>query len=133
MAGEKKNITQSLFDILIGELIDSVGERSPLDLCLSGDRKAIAAIPLRYRLIALGFVQHLSLEDVNSRLERTAVPGSMHEVSGKRLSSTRSVTAFPMTSGGRWKKTARMYGPSFSTVRVFLLLPHCPFWISDPI
>ena len=70
MAGEKKNTTRSAFDILIGELVDSVGKCSPLELCLSGDRKAIAAIPLRYRLIALGFVQHLTLEDVNSRLEK---------------------------------------------------------------
>ena len=79
MAGEKKNITRSPFDILISELADSVGECSPLDLCLS-DRKdiaaiphrnrLIAAIPLRYRLIALGFVKHLSLEEVNSRLEK---------------------------------------------------------------
>ena len=70
MAGEKKNITQSPFDILIADLVGSVGERSLLDLCLSGDRKAIATIPLRYRLIALGFVKHLSLEDINSRLEK---------------------------------------------------------------
>ena len=70
MAGAKKNTTRSAFDILIGELVDSVGKCSPLELCLSGDRKAIAAIPLRYRLIALGFVQHLTLEDVNSRLEK---------------------------------------------------------------
>lgn len=70
MADSKKNAPQSPFDLLIGELVDDVEGRSPLDLCLSGDRKAIAAIPLRYRLIALGFVQHLSLEEVNTRLTK---------------------------------------------------------------
>ncbi|MBR6089042.1 MAG: hypothetical protein IKP86_03850 [Anaerolineaceae bacterium] len=41
---------------------------SLLDLCISGDRKQIAAVPLRYRLIALGFVRKLSLEELNKKL-----------------------------------------------------------------
>ena len=47
----------------------NTGENDSLvDVCLSGSMKKISAIPLRYRLIALGFVQKLSLEDVNNKL-----------------------------------------------------------------
>ncbi|MBQ4514910.1 MAG: hypothetical protein II969_18095 [Anaerolineaceae bacterium] len=65
----KKNIKgNSLWDNLIGELMSAKKSESPLSICLSGDRKKIAAVPLRYRLIALGFVQGLQLEDVNKKL-----------------------------------------------------------------
>ncbi len=59
---------QSLFDALIGELMSTGEGISPVDICLSGDSRKIAAVPLRYRLIALGFVQRLSLEEVNKKL-----------------------------------------------------------------
>lgn len=59
---------QSLFDSLISELISADPGKSLLDICLSGNQKAIRSVPLRFRLIALGFVKGLSLEEVNSRL-----------------------------------------------------------------
>ncbi|MBE5999951.1 MAG: hypothetical protein E7239_00885 [Sarcina sp.] len=58
-------------DILFAELARasvSADYASILDLCLHGRQKEIAAIPLRYRLIALGFVKKLSPEEVNRRL-----------------------------------------------------------------
>ena len=60
----------SLFDNLISELMNTGEGESLVDLCLSGDSRIIAAVPLRYRLIALGFVQKLSLEEVNEKLIR---------------------------------------------------------------
>ena len=68
MAAKKRTQDGSLLDGLIGELMSTGEAESPVDICLSGSRKQIAAVPLRYRLIALGFVQKLSLEDVNKKL-----------------------------------------------------------------
>ena len=67
MAGRKAAKGQSMFDALIGELMRA-GEESLVDLCLSGDSRKIASVPLRYRLIALGFVKGLTLEALNQKL-----------------------------------------------------------------
>ncbi len=68
MNKERKSHQSSLLDSLIGELMSGIDNESVLELCLSGGRKQIAAIPIRYRLIVLGFVKHYSLETLNERL-----------------------------------------------------------------
>ena len=60
----------SLFDSLISELLNSDPQMSLIDICLNGSQKAVTSVPLRYRLIALGFVKGLDLEEVNSYLIR---------------------------------------------------------------
>lgn len=61
---------QSPLDSLIGELINygSDDVQSVIDILFTLDQKAIAAIPLRYRIIGLGFVRKLSLAEVNDKL-----------------------------------------------------------------
>ncbi len=59
---------QNLFDQLIAELLNTDPALSLIDICLSADQKAIAAVPLRYRLIALGFIKGFSAEEVNAKL-----------------------------------------------------------------
>ena len=68
MSENKGNQNKSLFDSLISELLDSTSESSMVDVCLSGDQKAIRAVPLRYRLIALGFIKRRGLDEVNASL-----------------------------------------------------------------
>ena len=74
MTNKKATGGHAPFDALIGELTTDVGEKTPLEICLSGDRNAIQAVPLRYRLIALGFVQHFSPGEVNERLIKNGCP-----------------------------------------------------------
>lgn len=64
-------------DLLYAELVRATGsdkENSILDICISGKQKEIASVPLRYRLIALGFVKKLSPEEVNDRLLENGCP-----------------------------------------------------------
>ena len=68
MGSRTQNQNANYLDLLVGELMNTGGSESPVDLCLSGNRKQIAAIPLRYRLIALGFIQRLSLQELNKKL-----------------------------------------------------------------
>ena len=59
---------QSTLDSLIGELINADDNAAMIDLCFTGNSKQIVSVPLRYRLIALGFVKKLSLEELNQKL-----------------------------------------------------------------
>lgn len=64
-------------DLLYAELVRATGsdkESSILDICISGKQREIASVPLRYRLIALGFVKKLSPEEVNRRLLENGCP-----------------------------------------------------------
>ena len=64
-------------DILYAELIRTAGSdggSSLLDICLHGTQREISAVPLRLRLIALGFVKGLSPEEVNRRLLENGCP-----------------------------------------------------------
>ena len=64
-------------DLLYAELVRAAGSSdgsSILDICLHGRQKEINAVPLRYRLIALGFVKKLSPEEVNERLLENDCP-----------------------------------------------------------
>ena len=64
------NTGHSPLDSLIGELINygSDDVQSVIDILFTLDQKAIAAIPIRYRIIGLGFVRKLSLSEVNEKL-----------------------------------------------------------------
>ena len=66
--GSKKQNGKSMFENLISELMNAQDEESMLSLALSGNVKTIKAVPLRFRLIGMGFVKGLSLEEVNSSL-----------------------------------------------------------------
>ena len=60
---------QSAFDRMIESLMQEQSEERLLDDCMSSDIKAISRIPLRYRLIALGFVRKNTLQEVNELLK----------------------------------------------------------------
>lgn len=68
---KKKNAGIPSLDLLYETLLQADADSrggSVLEICLHGNQQAIAAVPLRYRLIALGFVRSLSPEEVNRRL-----------------------------------------------------------------
>ena len=68
--GKSRN-KQGLLDTLIGEMLNYGAEddQSVMDIIFSGDQKSISSIPLRYRIIGLGFVRKMSLEELNEKLE----------------------------------------------------------------
>ena len=95
--------SQSLFDSLITELLNSDPEQSLVDICLSGNQKAIAAVPLRYRIIALGFVQKLSLQEVNNKL----IENCCEQLYARNLSEATLIYAFSSgLSYEEWKEVA---------------------------
>ena len=60
---------QSAFDRMIESLMQEQSEEKMLDDCMSYDMKTISKVPLRYRIIALGFVRKNSLQEVNDTLK----------------------------------------------------------------
>jgi len=60
--------TQSVFDILMNELGQTANASSLLEESMSFDPKKIQKIPLRFRIIALGFIRHMSLQELNQKL-----------------------------------------------------------------
>ena len=60
---------QSAFDRMIESLMQEQSEEKMLDDCMSYDMKTISKVPLRYRIIALGFVRRNSLQEVNDTLK----------------------------------------------------------------
>lgn len=81
---------QCVFDALITELLNSDPEQSLIDICLSGNQKAVTSVPLRYRLIALGFVQKMSLQEVNDKLREN----SCDQLYARSLSEATLIYAF---------------------------------------
>lgn len=70
MGKASENSNQSPLDSLIGELINYGSDdlQSIIDILFTLDQKAIAAIPIRYRIIGLGFVRKLPLSEINEKL-----------------------------------------------------------------
>ena len=66
--------TSSKLDILFCDLITVEDENIMLELCLSRKPRHLAAIPLRYRLIMLGFVKKMTLNEVNAKLMENGCP-----------------------------------------------------------
>ena len=68
MPAQKPENPRSKLDLLICELLNAQDSSIMLERCLSKKPKNLAAIPLRYRLIMLGFVQSMSLDALNKKL-----------------------------------------------------------------
>lgn len=68
MSTSTEKTKQTVLDSLITELLNSGSGKTPVEICLSGNQKAISSVPVRSRIIALGFVKKLSLDEVNRKL-----------------------------------------------------------------
>ena len=60
----------SAFDKIVTTLMNEYEESGLLEDCMSMDLDRIERVPLRYKLIAMGFVNHSTLEEVNDMLKR---------------------------------------------------------------
>lgn len=58
----------SVFDKMISDMVDPSGNEALLDECMTFRPNLIKKVPLRLRLIALGFLKKLSLEEINEKL-----------------------------------------------------------------
>ncbi len=65
----------SVFDRMISALMSEQGEYGYLDDCMSWEIEAVNKVPLRYRIIALGFAKHLSLDELNEKLKSQGCAG----------------------------------------------------------
>jgi len=65
----------SVFDRMISALMNEQGEYGYLDDCMSWEIEAVNKVPLRYRIIALGFAKHLSLDELNEKLKSQGCAG----------------------------------------------------------
>ena len=61
---------EGAFDILMAELMSDVGSSDMLEESMSLNPDRVDKIPLRYRLIALAFIQRQSLDGLNSLLKK---------------------------------------------------------------
>ena len=59
---------QKIFQNLVSSMASFDEQDDFLEACMSLDQKKIRDVPLRYRIIALGFARRLSLEEVNEAL-----------------------------------------------------------------
>ncbi|NCB93962.1 MAG: hypothetical protein EOM40_15590 [Clostridia bacterium] len=69
MGDKKNNDTTSAFDRIINEIMNEHSGSQMLEECMSFDVELSKKVPLRYRIIALGFVRKYSLEELNSKLK----------------------------------------------------------------
>ena len=58
-----------LFERIIEHLLEDNSGASLLDRCINPEFKEVSKIPLRYRLIAFGFMEGLTLEQLNNKLD----------------------------------------------------------------
>ena len=84
MAKKNNRGQETLMDLLIGELVNAGDESSMIEICLSGNVKAISSIPLRYRLITLGLCKGFSVDELNQKLTENGCPTSMPEICVRR-------------------------------------------------
>lgn len=64
----------SVFDRITAEFMNSGTAEQMLSDCMSLQPRKMARVPLRYRIIALGFAQGLSLDELNALLLREGCP-----------------------------------------------------------
>ena len=69
MTKKTKN-KNSIFDQMMTGLINDEISPEVLEDCMSFDMDLIKKIPLRYRIIALGFLKKMSLDELNQDLEK---------------------------------------------------------------
>ena len=72
MADKKKN--SSVFDRITEEFMKAGTAGQMLSDCMSLKPQKMARVPLRYRIIALGFARGDSLEDLNALLLNEGCP-----------------------------------------------------------
>lgn len=66
--GTKKK-TSSAFERMINEIMNENNGGRMLEECMAFDVKLAKKVPLRYRIIALGFVKKLTLDELNEKLK----------------------------------------------------------------
>ena len=108
MSENKDYQNKSLLDSLISELLNSANESSMVDICLSGNQKAIKAVPLRYRLIALGFIKRRTLDEVNSSLRENGCA----QLYSRNLTEATLIYAF--SNGLRYEEWRSVYAEAES-------------------
>ena len=59
---------------MVGDMHSLTATDDILEACMSLDEQAIRRVPLRYRIIALGFVQRFSLQQLNDKLSQYGCP-----------------------------------------------------------
>ena len=65
---------EKIFNRMIEDMCNIAPEDDILDVCMSLNAEAMRNIPLRYRIIALGFVNHMSLDALNEKLRQNGCP-----------------------------------------------------------
>ena len=59
----------SIFDQIVNELTVEDSGTEQLDQCMQFNYSLSRKVPLRYKIIAIGFVRHYTLEELNSKLQ----------------------------------------------------------------
>lgn len=59
----------SIFDQIVNELTVEDSGTEQLDQCMQFNYSLSRKVPLRYKIIAIGFVRHYALEELNSKLQ----------------------------------------------------------------
>ena len=70
----KKQAASSAFDQMMSEFLNSENGALMLEDCMSFEFDRVSKVPLRYRIIALGFVKHYTLQQLNEELTRAGCP-----------------------------------------------------------
>lgn len=68
------NESLSVFEKMITDISNPSGNTDLLDECMAFRPDMIKKIPLRFRLIALGFLKKYSLDEMNEKLKSEAAP-----------------------------------------------------------
>ena len=63
-----------IFNQLVGDMHAMAPSDDLLDACMSLSESAIRRVPLRYRIIALGFVKGFTLDELNGKLAQNGCP-----------------------------------------------------------
>lgn len=64
----------NLFEQMMQEILSGTVGSQALEDCMSFQAEVVKTIPLRYRLMALGFLKGMSLEELNRKLEEQGCP-----------------------------------------------------------
>ena len=63
-----------IFNQMVNDMHTLAPTDDILDACMSFSQNVIRQVPLRYRIIALGFVNHFSLDELNEKLTQNGCP-----------------------------------------------------------
>lgn len=67
--------TNKIFERMVDDMCTLSAGGQLLDDCMSLSPEAIRYVPLRCRIIALGFVRHYTLDELNEKLKQQGCPG----------------------------------------------------------